>query len=259
MKAFVLIAVFLLTFAYGSAQNKIVLPETMAAIDVDDFGNIYLWNNDKLEVYSDQLKKIRETNLQSIFGISKLDAKLNQKLLLYSESSNKVLFLDRHFAQLSIIDLNYAGFTSVSTVCASKNKGFWLLDAFLDKLFFMDHTMQVLYRSTELGLSEEFFQAREIQDQVILSNGKNKVWAFDLFANYLNEYELMSSQKLFLSKEGIFYVSKEGFLFQFNLSDFSRKRILEGISQDIIYLTVEQGKVYILKNNQLIVYNLVSN
>lgn len=102
----------------ASAQERSFIPHKYQQFTTDIQELIYAWNNDRLDQYSSDGKLLQHYSNPSMGYISKVDASIPTKIMVYYEESNSIVLLNNKLAPIgNPINLFDLGIQNPVLVC----------------------------------------------------------------------------------------------------------------------------------------------
>ena len=220
---FFLISVVCFSFQISDPQ-KLILKAKQNYFTGDNFGNVYLVNNEELMKYLASGKFFaRYSNLK--FGnITSLDATNPLKLLLYYRDFQQIVFLDNQLSNNSdAVSLEQLGYEQTDVVCAGANNSFWLYNKQNNELIRFNENLK---RIASTGNLKQILQTELSPNFILEHNGflflncpETGIYVFDIFGAFIKIVAL-KNLKHFQVNENIIYYQKDSSLCSYNYKLF---------------------------------------
>lgn len=95
----------------------------------DQLGNIFLWNETFIWMYSNKGDSLAAFNSRKYGTISHVDATNPYEILVFFSDYNLILFLDNYLSDNGKeVDLQKMGYDQISNACKSRANGIWIYD-----------------------------------------------------------------------------------------------------------------------------------
>lgn len=210
-------------------------------VGVDNFGALYFSNENILyKKWNNQKWQFGDFILGELTSVSILNP---LKILLFYESSNTIVFIDKYFNEISRIDFNtLQNFKNLSKVTPANDTQVWIFDNNTQQLEIFDTTANKSLAATQ-----------PLPDIPVAQDGNfNFCWL--LSSNYISQFNIYGSltyrfsnenfTSLQMYKKGIL-LQKENDLFYWNsASEKIVKIILPEITVEQFYVTNEILYIY---------------
>ena len=262
MKQVILISYLLIHVIAGQAVNQ---PMDSIHIQGNEFkvdllGNIYWTEHTTLKKYNpDKGNTIEYTN--TFLGeIEKYDVSNPLKILVYYETHNQLVFLDKNLREIaSPISLDNINLSQVGAICTSHNGGFWILNSMNQRI---EHYNQNLQLTTETTALQELYNTSSTDFTLIERNNMLYcfipgccLYTFDLYGNFSKKHPLKIVNNIQIINKNIFYFYEET-LNRYNLNTLDKDTIKVPYSkekwEDIKIL--KDGTQYGLKKKKIYIY-----
>ncbi len=197
MNKIILIIFYLLSLQ--AADIVIKLDSKPELFDVDNIGNIYVYNNYELKKYSPKGKLLCTYSQLNLGKAYSLDVSDPMQIMLFYKDFNQVVFLDNHLNILGkTIELDNLNINSVSAVCKSKQSAIWIYDYFeneIVKYAFNNQTIIERYKISNFKNSiHNITYILESGDFLYLNQGNECIWVLDKFAKDLQQLPIKTPQ-----------------------------------------------------------------
>ncbi|MGM0497010.1 MAG: hypothetical protein ACQESJ_03775 [Bacteroidota bacterium] len=227
---------------------------------VDILGNIYWTKNNTLNKYSPDTREITEYTNTTLGKIEKYDVSNPLKILIYYDTHNQILYLDKNLAEIiSPLSLDQTNIPDVYAVCTSHRGGFWILNPVSQKI---EHYNENLRITTESSTFTELFKEDNIKIQLTEKNNKLYcfiedccLWTFDLYGNYLKKHPLKNVNNIQIINGNIFYFYKST-LNKYNINTLEKDTLAIPAKRNEWenVKTAENGLIYTLKDQKVYIY-----
>ena len=222
----------------------------------DELTNIYIVE-DKTAItkYNNLGEKVGYYERLNNGRVTALDASDPLRLLLYYQTYNKIVYLDKVLSLIAEIDLPTLGIANAKAVASSKDGGFWVYDYLQTKLKKYNLQMQLTAESNdlfvELGVAPKFVFMLEKEGLLYAYDTDNGIYVFNRFGVFLNQIPLnISSEKFQILGQQFIYLDKREMI-NYNMADFQSK--IYEIPSDIQVkeARIERDYLYLLSDKSL--------
>lgn len=206
---------------------------------VDQLGNIYLVNDDKIDKYNANGELIFSQSYKSLGEITSIDATQSLRTMLFYRDLTQIVFVDNTLSiQGESIKLEKEGLTFVTMACASfVNNHFWVYNTDDFTIKRLDKQLKLIASSGNLVQ----IIGKEISPEMILENG-DKVYlyddavgimVFDLFGTYIQTLPITGISSFQADGEHILYLEDNELMIYSTLNFLPAKLDLpiEGVNQ----------------------------
>ncbi|MCF8330819.1 MAG: hypothetical protein K9H84_00040 [Bacteroidales bacterium] len=210
MKKCILISL-LMFIVLGAGAQKAIIPGNFDNFFIDALGNFYTIKGNTVQKYNSAGIKTEEFTSFINGSISWLDVSNPLKILVYYQSFDQVLFLDKYFSVRSkVIDLTEYGIISSQASALAYDNGIWVYDQSAGKIIRLDKNLAVSHESSPLQLDtyarvEFIYQSGE---HIFFALDK-KLLVFDRFGSFDKSIPLPDHQALTWAKKTILYISNQ--------------------------------------------------
>ncbi|HEY5463973.1 MAG TPA: hypothetical protein VIJ95_12005 [Hanamia sp.] len=265
---FLLFALNIFCIAGAIAQNdsmfrfikKINFP--VSSFAVDNIGELYLITPDnQLKKYSEKGDSVGVFNQVTQFGkLAYVDAQNPWKAILYYKNFSTIVLLDKYLDIVTSINLNMQNIFRVQAVTTSYDNNIWLFDEQNNKLIKMDDNGNILSETVDFRLLfDEAPDPERIIDRdgfVYLYDPQKGIYIFDYYGSFKSKLTFLHWTDFEVIGKSIYGFDKEN-LYKYSppLPDFITYRLPPEL-QNNTSIKFRNHKMYVLKNNQLTIYNL---
>lgn len=229
---------------------------------INNIGELYIIDT------NNQLKKLNENgdsvgvfNEVSKYGkLSYVDAQNPWKIILFYKNFSTIVLLDKYLNVLTSINLRKQNIFSVKTVAASYDNNIWLFDEQENKLKKIDDAGKVLLETADVRqLLDDVIAPVQIVDRdgfVYLYDSKKGVYIFDYYGSFKNKLPFTGWKEISVIEKTL-YGFDENFLYSHRSGSLDIKKYkLPNALTNYTAIKVRNKKLYVLKNNGLLVYSL---
>lgn len=235
------------------------------SIQQDNMHNVYLISN------SGQIKKLNANldsvglfnNVRQLGAIHSVDATNSLKLLVYYKEFATILVLDRFLHVKNTINLRQQNIFQCSAIALSYDNMIWVYDDVEQKIKKLNDNGNVVFESTDLRLVVDNIQPPkqfyDVDGKLYLFNEANGLLSFDYYGAIKSNFGKQETIGLGILGNSFISIGNQKMQSQ-KLNIFSNKThnlpmVLEKASQACF----GKGKLAVLKNNTLSVYNYIVN
>jgi hypothetical protein len=215
---------------------------------LDQLNNTYVirkWEIVKLNYAGEELSRYSN---KMIGEDIQLDVTNPLKVILYSPNQMRMFFLDSRLGEMSEqINWMQQGYEQISLVATSHTNGIWLYDPINFQLIRLFENLELDRKSLNLA---QLVRLELYPTDVIEVN--NKVFVFDVFANYLRKIPIKGIERLVISDNRLFY-TKDNQLMVFNLLDSSEELVNIELNE-VQFFSVNRNKICLTKSKGIFIY-----
>lgn len=232
------------------------------AFKVDNLDNIYLLNS------SDQLKKLNPNgdsvavfnNVRKSGKVSLIDVSNPLRVLLYYRDYGQIIMLDRLLNIRNTIDLRRQSIFQVRAVCLSYDNKIWLYDEFDHRLKKIDEDGNLLFETADFrqlfGNAFSFSSITDVNGLIYLYDRALGVYVFDYYGALKNRLPFTGIDHIQVTGQYLQGVRNDS-LVRYQPSLFSTLSFSLPLAfQDAVALEYSLSKLYMLKKNELTVFDL---
>ena len=227
---------------------------------VDILGNIYWTEDNTLKKYATESRSVIEYTNTFQGKITKYDVSNPLKILIYYNTQNNILYLDKNLAPIiSPLSLDQTNIPEVEAICTSHRGGFWILNPITQRI---EHYNQNLRMTIESETYTELFKNDNIKIQLTEKNNilycfiqHCCIWTFDLYGNFIQKHPLKNVDNIQIINENIFYFYKSA-LNKYNINSLEKVSVPIPKKRDEWkdVRTAENDRIYALKGQTIYIY-----
>lgn len=256
-----LLLIFFCVLSIGYSQQGMTLLQTLPTnaftVTTDQFSNIYLVSNNKIEKYDKNGKFIARYEEFKYGKIGRLDASNAMKLTVYFPDFMKVVYLDKFLSNIKEIDFFMLGYQSITTVCSATDGNIWFYDPGSLCLKKIDENGMVYRTSQPLNIvaEETIFPVfmLEKNGQVFIGDSAKGIFVFDIFATYKKTIPITGIVAFQLFQNYIVF-TKENRMESYQLNEFNDSEVSLPAVADIKQAVIEKDRLYLLSEDKLSIY-----
>ncbi len=228
-------------------------------VTTDDFGNIYLTNNDKnLIKFSsdlDSLYTFESKNLE----VDLVAPQNALKILVLDKNLNNVVFLDKTLSPTSKeISLNELELPLVESIAMSRDNNVWLFDTDAQELKKFDTKFNQISTSGNLMniVNETWFPflLKEKGEKVYLADSTKGIMEFDFFGGYLRTLPFIVKNNFNIVGDNLLCVTNDTLVIQDMI--LKNKKKIELPIKNIIDFDYSNQHILLLTEEKLHIYQL---
>lgn len=249
MKNYSLLFIFIIALGTICAQERSsFFNKKFEHFTVDVLENFYGWEGNILDKYSPDGKLVATYSNKSWGNITRVDASIPSKILVFYQESGTILFLDSKLSPAgNCINLFDKGLFSISTAAILSSNSIALFDLTSQNLYISDFDLNVKL-TTPCNFGEEFVPviSNTLLDKEILLVNKSGLYFFDKFGSFEKQLpitDIISSQ---LNKNTLFYLRH----------DRIHKYDLQTLSMEIFPLEKEDIKEFYISSNYIFILDI---
>ena len=248
-----LASVFLLPDQYNLVKKIEINTEF---IDVDNFGQLYIYTNNNLKKYSKSGIFISQFSNRIEGSISSVDVSDPYILLLFYEDLNRIIFLDDKLSPIgSPLNLDELELFNVSTVCKSKEFAIWIYDRFDNRLIQYGFNPKEILQEINLdplNIDEGVVFMRESGNYLVLNTSKQLI-IFDRFGTYIKSIDIEIAKAFQLQNKRIIWFKDKHFVTE-SIETEETDSLAINFIVDIENALIEDHQVYIRKKDSVLIY-----
>ena len=246
---------------FSIGQQSVFIPTdsikgNFSQFSVDNFGRVYLCENDIISQYFSQNDTVYTTSLKS-FRPTSIESSKSFRTMVFDQDRSVLHFYDNTLTDIhGEIDLVSIGIQQPLLVCESfAGNTFWVLDGGLMRLVKLNRDLEIVSQTENLI---SLFDNDNLPSQMIEHNDylyilvpDKGVAIFDVFGTFIKIYPtkalnigVLNKYLLLQNLTTIEAVSNNAFL----MADFTYK-----IPENVVKFAFSNSKVYFLKKNGLII------
>ena len=229
------------------------------SLTTDQFGYYYEISDTEIIKFTEKGEVYRTYSNNVLGVIANVDVTNPYKILVYFRDFTKILILDNFLAPTSeVIDLTEIDLDATTLVCRSYNDGAWYYNALNFELIRKNQELQTTNSSGNLanllGKNIQPNYLLEYNNRVYLGDTKNGILVFDNYGTYLKTIPLFNLNSFQVKDKFILYVTKEGFIENYNFLSFDTVKYQPLKYTQIKFARIDKNQIYIVnQDNQLII------
>lgn len=233
----------------------------VSSFAVDNIGELYLITPDnQLKKYNEKGDSVGVFNQVTQYGkLAYVDAQNPWKTILYYENFSTIVLLDKYMNFVTAINLNKIGIYRVRAVTTSYDNNIWLFDEQDNTLKKIDDNGNLLSQTVDFRiLFDSAPDPVKIIDRdgfVYLYDPEKGIYTFDYYGSFKSKLVFLHWNDMQVIGKTIYGFDDEN-LYKYipPFPDFTTYKLpLELQNSTSIKFSIY--KIYILKNNQLTIYN----
>jgi len=263
MKNYVCLFLFSLSGFYGFSQEQSMgekIFELSHAADhftTDQLGNVFLWNDNFIWMYSNTGDSLAAFNSRKHGAISHVDATNPYEILVFFADYNLILFLDNYLSDNgNDIDLQQLGYDQISHACKSRANGIWIYDLIQQRAIHLNDNY--IKDKQTLNLSQWFNERvtpnllLEFNNQLFVSSNE-AVFVFDHFGTFKRKIPIQNVREFQLVNEEIRYLKGEKYCsyVQKDFEESCRNIAMKSVKN----IRIEKTGLYVFSTNKLTVFS----
>jgi hypothetical protein len=226
-------------------------------IEIDAFGNTYLLTNKNvLQKFDENNNLLFEYSFNRQGQISRVDASNPQKILVYLQEFQNIVFLDNTLSVIKTLNLENLGYWAINNMALSNDNFIWIYDPNVHQLIKINENGQRILQSNELiqdNINDAYVNRIMVDNNKVYLACENQIICFNQFGQFDKvlplEYEkvqLFNKQFVFLKDKTIHRQSlKIEYLFEENdVVHTSDKPLID-------FKLSREGKLFLLDANGL--------
>ena len=230
--------------------------------DMDQFGNIYIVNNNTMVKYSNDFTN--KTNYTNNFlgKISLIDVNDPLRVLIFYRDFNQIIFLDKTLNPLrSPVNLDDIGFTNVKLVCSSNQGGFWIFNEDTKQLIYINKDLQIVQQTANIELitgdviSPTFLTERN--QQLFLNIPQTGILLFNQYGNLVKNIYIKPEKEISFFENYLCYYQQDSIIFYDLKSMNINKQNLPKLP-DVLNTKLYKDKLYIFSKDKLSIYKIIN-
>ncbi len=232
------------------------------SFSTDNIGGLYLITSDnQLKKYNENGDSVGVFNQITQYGkLDYVNAENPWKTILYYKNFSTIVLLDKYLNLITAINLRKLNIFRVQAVTTSYDNNIWLFDEQDNTLKKIDDNGKILSRTVDFRL---LFDSAPDPEKIIDRDGfvylydpQKGVYIFDYYGSFKSKLAFLHWSDIDVIGKSIYGFDKEN-LYKYTPSDPDLKTYkLPAALANNSSVQIENHKLYILKNNQLLVYTL---
>jgi len=236
-----------------SASSSLSPSNKYKLLELDAFGNTYLLTNKNvLQKFDENNKLLFEYSFNRQGQISRVDARNPQKILVYLQEFQNIVFLDNTLSVIKTLNLESLGYWAINNVALSNDNFIWIYDPNVHQLIKINENGQRVLQSNELiqdNISDAFVTRIMVDNNKVYLACENQIICFNQFGQFdkvlplvYDKIQLFNNQLLFLKNKTISRQSlKVEYLFEENDVIHTSTKALIGFKLS------KEGKLFLLE------------
>jgi hypothetical protein len=232
------------------------------SFSTDNIGGLYLITSDnQLKKYNENGDSVGVFNQITQYGkLDYVNAENPWKTILYYKNFSTIVLLDKYLNLITAINLRKLNIFRVQAVTTSYDNNIWLFDEQDNTLKKIDDNGNILSQTVDFRL---LFDSAPDPEKIIDRDGfvylydpQKGVYIFDYYGSFKSKLAFLHWSDIDVIGKSIYGFDKEN-LYKYTSSDPDLKTYkLPAALANNSSVQIENHKLYILKNNQLLVYTL---
>tara|TARA_B110000046_G_scaffold15690_1_gene15040 strand:- start:53727 stop:54527 length:801 start_codon:yes stop_codon:yes gene_type:complete len=263
MKAFLYISLSLCLSFNGFSQEEALgnrlfeLSHKANHFTTDQLGNIFLWNENFIWMYTNKGDSLAAFNSRKHGSISHVDATNPYKILVFFSDYNLILFLDNYLSDNgNDIDLQQLGYDQISASCKSRANGIWIYDLIQQRAIHLNNNY--IKDKQTLNLSQWFNQRitpnllLEYNNQLFISSDE-ALFVFDHFGTFKRKIPIQNIKEFQIVNEEIRYMKDQFYCsyIQKSFDESCRQIPIKSIKN----IRIEKTGLYVFTSKKLTVFS----
>ncbi len=238
-------------------KRLFAFPHKADHFTTDQLGNIFLWNDNIIWMYSNKGDSLAAFNSRKYGSISHVDATNPYEILVFFADYNLVLFLDNYLSDNGKdIDLQELGYDQISNACKSRANGIWIYDVIQQRAIHLNDNY-VKDKQT-LNLSQWFNERitpnllLEFNNQLFISSDE-ALFVFDHFGTFKRKIPIKNITTFQIVNEEIRYLKDQNYCsyIQKSFDESCREIPIKSLKN----LRVEKTGLYVFTSEKLSVFS----
>lgn len=232
------------------------------SFSVDNIGGLYLITSDnQLKKYNDKGDSVGVFNQVTQYGkLDYVDAQNPWKTILYYKNFATIVLLDKYMNMITAINLRKLNIFRVQAVTTSYDNNIWLFDEQDNTLKKMDDNGNILSQTVDFRL---LFDAAPDPEKIIDRDGfvylydpQKGIYIFDYYGSFKSKLTFLHWTDIEVIGKSIYgFDEKNLYKYTPPIPDFTTYALPPELVNNSS-IQISNRKIYVLKNNQLEVYNL---
>jgi hypothetical protein len=257
-----LLILFTLFYFQLFATDSLVLIRTISTksrlLSTDPLGNIYLVKeNNTLLRLNERGDSIGIFNEIKKGKISHIDATNPLRILLFFSDYNQIVVLNNMLTIKNVLRLNSIGLNNVACIANSVDGNIWVYDPVLASLIKVDEQLKIIQTTNLRNVEENSISPGDMIEQdrsLFIADTIDGIRKFDQFGFFNTTFALKTNNIQTFNSFLVYYSSP--FLYSYNTKSFTEKKILLPQPENILAVRVERNRLFILREDQLDIYDL---
>jgi len=232
------------------------------SFSVDNIGGLYVITSDnQLKKYNDKGDSVGVFNQVTKYGkLAYVDAENPWKTILYYKDFSTIVLLDKYLDVITAINLRKLNIFRVQAVTTSYDNNIWLFDEQDNTLKKIDDNGNVLSQTVDFRL---LFDSAPDPERIIDRDGfvylydpQKGIYIFDYYGSFKSKLTFLHWTDIEVLGKSIYgFDSKNLYKYTPPIPDCTTYPLPPELANNSS-IQISNYKIYVLKNNQLAVYNL---
>lgn len=221
-------------------------------LELDGFGNTYLLTHKNvLQKFDEKNNLMFEYSFNRQGQISRVDVRNPQKILVYLQEYQNIVFLDNTLSVIKTLNLENLGYWTINSIALSNDNFIWIYDPVIHQLIKINENGQRILQSNELiqnNLNDANVNRIMVDNNKVYVACSNQILCFNQFGQFdkvlmldYDKIQLFNNQFLYLNDNTIKRQAlKVEYLFEENDTIHKSERI------PIDFKLSKEGKLYLL-------------
>lgn len=261
LRALLIIIAFsgLTTSVFGAYELSLkkTIPLSEGYFTTDPIGNIYLVKENNFIVkYNAQGDSLAVFNDISSGAVTQIDATNPLRVLVFYAGFSKIKILDNILSLKNELDLARLGLFNIPCIANSMDGNIWVYDP-SGNLLKIDDRLEIkhsYFLRNMLDFNVDPSHLVERDRTLYMTDSLQGILQFDRFGFYRTVYKFMTKESSVIN-DFIVYLDKP-YLKSYDKKSLRASEIALPNPEDIISARLEKNQVYILRKNQLDIYQL---
>ncbi|NOZ46295.1 MAG: hypothetical protein GXO79_05885 [Chlorobi bacterium] len=245
--------VYFIIFFFGQFNNpQIVIKEIKINsnfLATDHFRNFYIIKDNQLLKYDKEGNYISDYSNSIVGTITSIDVSDPQRILLFYEDFNQLIFLDNKLAEIgSPILLDDLSLGNIILSCSAEQGGFWIFDQTLQQLLYFNKNLALEYKSNNIrtisNVQGEPNFLLEKNSNLYLNIPETGILIFNNFGFFTKLIPIKNLKTFQVINQNIIYNSANSVI-QFNRNTFNYDTLYVASFNNIEDIKLEQNIGYI--------------
>jgi hypothetical protein len=252
------------TFAQNDSPFHFItqMPFAVSSFCVDNIGELYIITpENQLKKYDAKGDSVGVFNEVTKYGkLSYVNAENPWKTILFYQNFSTIVLLDKYLNVVTSINLRKQNIFRIRAVTTSYDNNIWLFDEQDNKLKKIDDNGNVLTETVDFRLLfDSVPDPKKIIDRdglVYLYDPEKGIYIFDYYGSFKSKLTFLNWTNIEVIDKIIYGFDKEN-LYKYTppLPDFTTYKLLPELQNSSLIKLINH-KMYVLKNEQLVIYSL---
>ena len=223
----------------------------------DPLGNVYIINEQNIQKFDNNFKKIADYSNVYLGNISFADVSDPLRIMLYYSEFNQVVWLDNFFQELrSPIRLDDLGIDQAILLCSSNLGGFWVFNQLNNQLQYFDKNLKKIYESISLNLLTGEIKPLSMTEKnrmIYIYFPGAGIFTFDQFGTYSRTLPVFPDGYFQVTDESIYFLQKSSFK-RYDLFTLKEEILTLPDTIALQSVIIQPEYLFISKKNEVSVY-----